>query len=380
MKPTRSGRNAPFRRVLPNHFEGLNPVGDTIFAGFVHVHLRNTFLTLLHDAVLEHPRGHARDGRTRRAAAAPDPRRGRPAGDGSRRHPGARPRRREHHRARRARPVHPPAAEIEASEGGLSAGMYISNPFTDVPELFTSAVVTTDGDPDRAAREALAQAEGLWEVHERMQQPLVSLEEAVEDRHRDDRGHGHPDRRRRRDELGSDRRQQRRPGRRSARPATRDGPRPDRRCAGGRGGVRGRRRRDRSGRPSAAGSIPRASRRCRSRARSTCSARDCSRANRTGTCGSAAGRRSSRPRTRPIVVDEPSRSCSTTARCFYAHGQDPTAVRRRGRQVAALPAAHVRRLGGAGREHRCAGRDQREPAQPRPHASARGRCSRSTTR
>jgi microcystin degradation protein MlrC len=71
------------------------------------------------------------------------------------------------------------AEEIEATEGGLSAGMYISNPFTDVPELFTSAVVTTDGDPDRAAREALAQAEGLWEVHERMQQPLVSLEEAA---------------------------------------------------------------------------------------------------------------------------------------------------------------------------------------------------------
>jgi microcystin degradation protein MlrC len=40
-------------------------------------------------------------------------------------------------------------------------------------------VVTTDGDPDRAAREALAQAEGLWEVRERMQQPLVSLEEAA---------------------------------------------------------------------------------------------------------------------------------------------------------------------------------------------------------
>jgi microcystin degradation protein MlrC len=71
------------------------------------------------------------------------------------------------------------AAEIEASPGGLSAGMFISNPFTDVPELRTSAVVVTDGDPDRAAREALAQAEGFWEVHERMQQPLTSLDEAV---------------------------------------------------------------------------------------------------------------------------------------------------------------------------------------------------------
>jgi microcystin degradation protein MlrC len=71
------------------------------------------------------------------------------------------------------------AAAIEASDGGLSAGMFISNPFTDVPELLTSAFVVTDGDPARAAREALAQAEGFWAVHERMQQPLVSLEEAV---------------------------------------------------------------------------------------------------------------------------------------------------------------------------------------------------------
>lgn len=71
------------------------------------------------------------------------------------------------------------AAEIEASPGGLSAGMFISNPFTDVPELQTTAFVVTDGDPDRAVVEALAQANGFWEVHERLQQPLVPLDEAV---------------------------------------------------------------------------------------------------------------------------------------------------------------------------------------------------------
>ena len=71
------------------------------------------------------------------------------------------------------------AAEIEASPGGLSAGMFISNPFTDVPELQTTAFVVTDGDPAWAATEALAQANGFWEVHERMQQPLVPLAEAV---------------------------------------------------------------------------------------------------------------------------------------------------------------------------------------------------------
>ncbi len=71
------------------------------------------------------------------------------------------------------------AAAIEASLGGLSAGMFISNPFTDVPELGTTAFVVTDGDPDRAASEALAQANGFWAIHERLQQPLVPLDEAV---------------------------------------------------------------------------------------------------------------------------------------------------------------------------------------------------------
>ena len=47
------------------------------------------------------------------------------------------------------------AAALEASDGGLSAGILISNPFTDVPELLTSVFVTTDADPDRAAAEAL---------------------------------------------------------------------------------------------------------------------------------------------------------------------------------------------------------------------------------
>ena len=71
------------------------------------------------------------------------------------------------------------AAAIEASPGGLSAGILISNPFTDVPELGTSAFVVTDGDPERAAAEAMTQATGFWEVHERMRQPLVPLVEAV---------------------------------------------------------------------------------------------------------------------------------------------------------------------------------------------------------
>ena len=72
------------------------------------------------------------------------------------------------------------AAAIEASDGGLSACILISIPFTDVPELLTSVFVTTDDDPDRAATEAVALAADFWAVHETMVQPLISLDEAVE--------------------------------------------------------------------------------------------------------------------------------------------------------------------------------------------------------
>jgi microcystin degradation protein MlrC len=71
------------------------------------------------------------------------------------------------------------AKRLEASEGVLSAGMFWGNPFTDVPELRSNAVVVTDGDPERASREAIAMAETFWEHHEAMQVPLNSLEESV---------------------------------------------------------------------------------------------------------------------------------------------------------------------------------------------------------
>ncbi len=69
------------------------------------------------------------------------------------------------------------ARAIEAAPGGLSAGMFIGNPFTDVPALQCYSFVTTDNDPIRAGREALALAEEFWTHHERMRVPLVSLEE-----------------------------------------------------------------------------------------------------------------------------------------------------------------------------------------------------------
>jgi len=71
------------------------------------------------------------------------------------------------------------AQAIEASPGGLSAGMFIGNPFTDVPDLCSNSVVVADGHAARAAREAVDLAAGFWEVRARLQQPLTPLGEAV---------------------------------------------------------------------------------------------------------------------------------------------------------------------------------------------------------
>lgn len=69
------------------------------------------------------------------------------------------------------------AQAVEVGPHGLSAGMFIGNPFTDVPALQTYAFVVTDNDPDLAAREAVRIAESFWKNHERMFVPLKSLAE-----------------------------------------------------------------------------------------------------------------------------------------------------------------------------------------------------------
>jgi microcystin degradation protein MlrC len=71
------------------------------------------------------------------------------------------------------------AQAIEASPGGLIAGMYIGNPFTDVPELQSYSIVTTDGDPARSSRDAIRIARQFWRYHEKMQVPLTSVAESV---------------------------------------------------------------------------------------------------------------------------------------------------------------------------------------------------------
>ena len=78
------------------------------------------------------------------------------------------------------------AQGIEQSPGGLSAGMFIGNPFTDVPALQTYSFVVTDHDPQLAEREALRVADSFWKNHERMFVPLKSLAEmqAIAKEHR----------------------------------------------------------------------------------------------------------------------------------------------------------------------------------------------------
>ena len=65
----------------------------------------------------------------------------------------------------------------EANPHGLSAGLFIGNPFTDVPALQTYSFVVTDNDAELAQREALLIAANFWENHAGMQVPLVSLDE-----------------------------------------------------------------------------------------------------------------------------------------------------------------------------------------------------------
>ncbi len=67
------------------------------------------------------------------------------------------------------------AQKYETAPGGLSAGMFIGNPFTDVPALQTYAFVVTDGDEALATRAAVEIAETFWADHEKMFVPLTKL-------------------------------------------------------------------------------------------------------------------------------------------------------------------------------------------------------------
>jgi microcystin degradation protein MlrC len=68
---------------------------------------------------------------------------------------------------------------LEREGLALQASIMIGNPFTDVPELCTQVLVTTDGDDAAAEREAIRLAQAFWRLRGRMHADLVSPQEAI---------------------------------------------------------------------------------------------------------------------------------------------------------------------------------------------------------
>ena len=69
--------------------------------------------------------------------------------------------------------------EIEAADVGLSAGVIIGNAFTDVPDLQSNVLVTTNGHAELAQRKAEQIGRLMWENREHFQAHLTSLDEAL---------------------------------------------------------------------------------------------------------------------------------------------------------------------------------------------------------
>ncbi|MEM7030146.1 MAG: M81 family metallopeptidase [Chloroflexota bacterium] len=72
------------------------------------------------------------------------------------------------------------AQAAEMDERGLSAGLFIGNPFTDVLDLATNSFVVSDGDEGWARQQALSLANLFWEQREHLNQPLISVDEALD--------------------------------------------------------------------------------------------------------------------------------------------------------------------------------------------------------
>lgn len=68
---------------------------------------------------------------------------------------------------------------LEREGKALAAAIMIGNAFTDVPELCSQVLVTTDGAPGTAEREAVRLAEEFWRHRARMQGKLVPIERAI---------------------------------------------------------------------------------------------------------------------------------------------------------------------------------------------------------
>ena len=71
------------------------------------------------------------------------------------------------------------AQKLHENPEVLSAGFFICNPFTDVPELSSQAYVFTDGNQALAEEHALQMANDFWPNRAIMQGQFISLEESV---------------------------------------------------------------------------------------------------------------------------------------------------------------------------------------------------------
>lgn len=71
------------------------------------------------------------------------------------------------------------AQRLEGEGRALAAAVMIGNPFTDVPELCSQAVVVADGDGARASAEAMRLAQAFWPHRFRMQAKLIPLDLAI---------------------------------------------------------------------------------------------------------------------------------------------------------------------------------------------------------
>ena len=61
----------------------------------------------------------------------------------------------------------------------LSAGFFIGNPFTDVPELCSQSYVYTDSNKELASENALKMANDFWPNREKMQAELININDAI---------------------------------------------------------------------------------------------------------------------------------------------------------------------------------------------------------
>ncbi len=69
--------------------------------------------------------------------------------------------------------------QIESSAKGLAAGVIIGNPFTDVPDLRSNVLVTTNNDRELAEQRAAEIAGFMWRNRDLFQAQLTSLNDAV---------------------------------------------------------------------------------------------------------------------------------------------------------------------------------------------------------